>query len=172
MQSEKAIVVIRSPLDTFVSAFNQCLTGAHDRRIDDEDFKQNASVWADFCRNEISVWHEYYQFWQKVAIPVHFLRYEDLLMDPLGTLTGVMQFLLDKEKLEGTVIEKILHIVCGQKPPQMYQPRSGKFNANFDKFTDDQLKFFYQEAKDVIDWFGYSEIFTKEPLEEPKKNVE
>ena len=39
-------------------------------------------------------------------IPVYFIRYEDLVLDPEPVLTELFRFLLSMESLEGTVIEK------------------------------------------------------------------
>ena len=38
--------------------------------------------------------------------PVHFLRFEDLLTDPVGELEGVMKFLLAEPTLEGMNVQR------------------------------------------------------------------
>jgi hypothetical protein len=35
-------------------------------------------------------------------VPVHFVRYEDLFVDPKSTYEGIMRFFLDLKDLEGT----------------------------------------------------------------------
>ena len=43
-----------------------------------------------------------------MPIPVHVIRYEDLLAHPSEVMTQVFQFILGAESLEGTLIEKLI----------------------------------------------------------------
>ena len=45
-----------------------------------------------------------------VNIPVHIIRFEDLLPRPQETLTDLMRFLLCEKNLKGRVIEKYIEL--------------------------------------------------------------
>mmetsp|Transcript_21425 Transcript_21425/g.20591 ORF Transcript_21425/g.20591 Transcript_21425/m.20591 type:complete len:85 (+) Transcript_21425:379-633(+) len=51
----------------------------------------------------------------------------------------------------------------------MYQPRTGKSNANLDKYSKEMLAQLYEQGKDLLQKLGYEEIFTGVPMEDPKK---
>mmetsp|Transcript_22537 Transcript_22537/g.17039 ORF Transcript_22537/g.17039 Transcript_22537/m.17039 type:complete len:165 (+) Transcript_22537:224-718(+) len=132
VECEKAIVVIRNPLDAFPSGLCQILTGTHDMRIAEEEYKEVlGDDFGVFCKQDTLVWQDFHQYYLKLSIPVHFMRFEDIIGDPYNTFTEAMKFLLNKKSIKGTVIDKILQICCCDKPPQMYVPRSGKVNANY-----------------------------------------
>ena len=46
--AERAILLVRNPLDSIVSLFNMVCTGSHNKSIHDEDFTKFASAWDDF----------------------------------------------------------------------------------------------------------------------------
>jgi hypothetical protein len=60
-------------------------------------------------KQEIEVWLNFHTYWrekQAYNYPVYFFRYEDIISDPVKTLTGLFKFLLDVPSLEGTVVEE------------------------------------------------------------------
>jgi len=57
------------------------------------------------------VWYDFYKFWTNASIPVHFIRFEDILSDPKGVFTGVMQFLLNSKNIKGRAVEKYIDLV-------------------------------------------------------------
>ena len=42
---------------------------------------------------------------------------------------------MNVDDLKGTVIDQYLKIAISETSPQIYKPRLGKANANFDKFN-------------------------------------
>ena len=54
-------------------------TGSHDLSISDEDFVKHAKVWEEWVEQEVCIWKEFHDFWIKARIPVHIIRYEDIL---------------------------------------------------------------------------------------------
>jgi len=46
--SERAILLVRSPLDCMTSLFNMVCSGTHDLSIADEDFKKFFKTWNEF----------------------------------------------------------------------------------------------------------------------------
>ena len=50
--------------------------------------------------------HEYITETLSREIPIHIIRYEDLVIDPEHTLTECFKFLLETDSLEGTILEQ------------------------------------------------------------------
>ena len=93
---------------------------------------------------ELTVWRDFYNFWLNVDVPVHWIRFEDMVTNPNWVMTEAMKFLLEVEDLSGTVIEKIIDIVFAGKTPTAYEPRNGKLNQNLENYRPDQLEKYYQ----------------------------
>ena len=96
-------------------------------------------------------------------IPVHIIRFEDILANPKITMTKLFKFILNEPNIEGTIIEQYINLVVKDQAPQIYKPREGKSHLNYDKFTRDQLDFMFNYAKDLITNLGYDEHFTGLP---------
>ena len=47
-RAQRAIMLVRNPLDCITSLFNMVLSGTHDSSIADEDFQKFAANWTDF----------------------------------------------------------------------------------------------------------------------------
>ena len=72
-------MVVRSPIDAIVSLFNLTCTRSHNNSIIDEDFITFRDIWHDFIEEEIKGWALFHDFWLKAKIPVHIIRFEDIL---------------------------------------------------------------------------------------------
>ena len=64
--------------------------------------------WVKSCSNKMS---DYYKILiddciTKAKNPIYFLRYEDLVNEPVKELEGLFKFLLDLDSLEGTNIQE------------------------------------------------------------------
>jgi hypothetical protein len=46
--AERAILLVRNPMDCITSLYNMVATGSHNRSIEDNDFKKFPKVWGDF----------------------------------------------------------------------------------------------------------------------------
>ena len=46
--SERAILLVRSPIDCITSLFNMVSTDSHDLSISDEDYMKNYKLWNEF----------------------------------------------------------------------------------------------------------------------------
>ena len=46
--AERAILLVRNPLDSITSLFNMVCTGSHNRSIQDDDYKNFAPLWEEF----------------------------------------------------------------------------------------------------------------------------
>lgn len=72
-----------------------------------------------------------------------------------------MKFILNVDDLKGTRVEKYIQLAAQENSPQIYKPRRGKVNGNVDKFSPSQLEYMYQGATDIINNFGYEELFNQ-----------
>ena len=77
--AERAILLVRNPMDCITSLYNMVSTGSHNRSIHDGDYTKFPKVWADFIQQDITVWKDFHDFWLNAKIPVHIIRYEDIV---------------------------------------------------------------------------------------------
>jgi hypothetical protein len=116
---------------------------------------------------EITVWKDFHDFWLNSKIPVHLIRFEDIITNPKPTMMKLMRFILNEPNIEGTVIEKYIDLTVKEKAPEVYKPRQGQVNSNLDKYIQEELDFMFNYAKDQLVKFGYEETFTGKPSKEP-----
>jgi hypothetical protein len=83
----------------------------------------------------VTVWKDFHEFWLNSKIPVHIIRYEDILRDPKPTMTKLFKFILNISHIEGTLIEHYIDLAVKEKAPEIYKPREGKVNSNIEKFN-------------------------------------
>lgn len=57
--AERAILLVRSPLDCLPSFFNMLCSGSHNLSIADDDFTKFSKEWADFIDEEITIWNDF-----------------------------------------------------------------------------------------------------------------
>ena len=157
--AERCVLLVRSPLDCITSLFNMVCSGSHDLSIADDDFVKFEKQWAEFIEQEITVWRDFHNFWLKAKIPVHIIRYEDIVINPIPVLKNLCCFLLNVESVEGTKIEKYIELACKEKAPEVYKPRKGKVNANKLKFKPIQIDFMKDYNGDMLEKFGYGHLF-------------
>ncbi len=134
--AERAILLVRSPLDCIPSFFNMLCSGSHNLSIADDDFQKFSKEWADFIEEEITVWRDFIQFWIDSGIPTHIIRYEDILTRPSQTLHNLMQFVFNQTDIDQTVLSHFIQIIVAQqKVPEVYKPRKGKIDDNRAKYS-------------------------------------
>lgn len=133
--AERCILLVRSPLDCVTSLFNMVCSGSHDRSITDDDFVKFSTHWAQFIEQEITVWKDFHDFWLKAKIPVHIIRYEDIVLRPEPTLNDLMKFILNVDSIDGTKVQKFINLAVQEKAPEIYKPRKGKVDKNRSKFN-------------------------------------
>jgi len=160
--SERCILLVRSPLDCVTSLFNMVCSGSHDRSITDEDFVTFKNHWAQFIEQEITVWKDFHDFWLKAKIPVHIIRYEDIVLRPEPTFTDLMKFILNVDTIENTRVAKYIKLAILEKAPEIYKPRKGKVNSNRAKFNPSQLEFMCDYAQELLTRLDYAPLFLSE----------
>ena len=96
----------------------------------------------DFTCDRIN---EYFKFYldiaEKFKIPVHFVRYEDLVDDKYNVLIQLFKFILGVDSLTGTVIEQRIkeYVDLGEDVGVVYKLKKIDFNKSSTKFTDNQI---------------------------------
>lgn len=158
--AERCVLCVRNPIDCITSLFNMVCTGSHNKSIHNADYSKFYQQWSEFIEQEITVWKDFHDFWLSAKIPVHLIRFEDILQNPKTTLMSLMQFILNEDDLTGTVVERYIELAVKDKAPEIYKPREGKVvNVNISKFSRDQMDFMYQYAKEMLTNFGYLDTF-------------
>ena len=132
--AERSILLVRNPLDAIVSVFNLFSTRSHTLSVTEDTYTRFSNVWKSYVEGELKVWREFHKFWLASKIPVHIVRFEDLVSNPNSTLIELMKFVLNVKTLENTRIETYIKLATNQPAPQKYKPRNGKAYANRDKF--------------------------------------
>jgi hypothetical protein len=92
------------------------------------------------------VWKDFHEFWLNSKIPVHIIRFEDIIGEPKNTMMNLFKFLLNTTEIEGTNIEKYIDLTVKENAPEIYKPREGKVNTNNDKFNKAHLDFMFSYA--------------------------
>lgn len=157
--AERAVLLVRNPVDSITSLFNMVCTGSHNRSIDDDDYLKFSQMWSEFIQQDITVWNDFHEFWTNAKIPVHIVRYEDIVNDPKPALKSLLEFIMNVDDLKGTTIEANLELAISETSPQIYKPRLGKANANFDKFNRIQLDFITEYSYKFLKMFDYYDLF-------------
>ncbi|CAN0041402.1 unnamed protein product [Pylaiella littoralis] len=92
-EGDRAILLIRNPFDAVDSYFNMALTNTHDQSLHDSVYEEFQEFWGGMIRNEFKVWERFHLHWLSITVPVHVVRYEDLLSTPERTLTDLVAFI-------------------------------------------------------------------------------
>lgn len=54
------------------------------------------------------MWVDFHEFWMNAKIPVHVIRYEDIVQKPEPTLRSLLEFIMNVETIEGTKLDHYL----------------------------------------------------------------
>ena len=118
------------------------------------------------------MWRDFHRFWLDAKVPVYIVRFEDLVERPEPTLQGLLEFILNVETIEGTLVQKYLKLAVGEQSPQIYKPRAGKANGNFDKFDKIHLDFLIEYAYKYLRMLGFYDKYLEhgaDPIDEDVK---
>ncbi|MFS8160580.1 MAG: sulfotransferase domain-containing protein [Candidatus Roizmanbacteria bacterium] len=110
MSAGRAVLLVRNPLDIIVSQFMMAVTLTHSRSVSNDFPVEFAAEWQWLVKAQAVLWNQFFQYWIELAkskkIPVHIIRFEDLLTKKREIITGTFEFLLGVEKTEGLYIGK------------------------------------------------------------------
>lgn len=154
--AERCILCVRNPIDCITSLFNMVCSGSHNKSIQNSDYEQFFALWSEFVKQEITVWKDFHEFWLKAKVPVHLIKFEDILTNPKETMVNLMQFILNSD-ITGTNMERYIDIAVKEQAPEIYKPREGKINTNLAKFSQDDLDFMFKHAQELILDLGYGD---------------
>lgn len=101
-----AIILVRNPIDLIMSKTLK------------ETFAFDEAM--EKIENLIDEWKEFYKYWIESPIPVHIVRYEDLLYEPAEILTEICKFLLGVKNLVNTKLDYAIRNVCEMKVENIY----------------------------------------------------
>lgn len=167
----KIMIIVRNPLDAFMSWLELVQHGNHATKSDFELSREYPEYWdwwiKDICEIYARWFGVYLEDARKKNVPILFIRFEDLLLDPEPSLYKMMQFLIGKKDLTGTNGERRVKevIAKGAKATQnVYRLKSTtlKFNSQVKNYNDEQLALVQDRLGDVIHTFGYAKS-SKEP---------
>lgn len=143
-KSNKIIVCVRCPYDIMVSKMNFIPIHNHGGLINEDFQKDIPEKWGALvteCAKDIKEYHERVFKDLVPQVPVYFIRYEDMVLDPQTNLEKLFCFILGKESIKGLNIEKRIEsiIQMGHGASVAYEQKAQKmgikFNKNIDKFT-------------------------------------
>jgi hypothetical protein len=92
--------------------------------------------------------------------PIHFTRYEDMVVDIVPPSKKVLEFILDTEDLTDTNAMELLkrHAAKGKGASQVYQTKAttGIANAHKHRYTKTQIDYFKKKMGHILYFFGYT----------------
>lgn len=159
--NQKTVLLIRSPLDCIISLFHMDSTATHDCSIADSDFVSYKSWWEGYLKNEITVWRDFHNFWMKQDVPIHIIRYEDLVARPGEIMPDLMRFVFGTKDIDGTLLESYINIAVAEGAKKTYKPRVGKANANMDKYTQELLDNVAKSCPEQLKCLGYYHLLNQ-----------
>lgn len=56
------------------------------------------------------MWKDFHEFWLKSRVPVHLIRFEDILNEPKETMMDLFKFVLNSKEVKGTNIETLIDL--------------------------------------------------------------
>jgi len=120
----------------------------------------------------LGVWKDFHDFWLGASIPVHIIRYEDIVSNPKYAMTELLKFVLNVESLAGTRIEKYIALGTSIESPQVYKPRKGFIGKNSEKFNEQFLVLTRQVLAELLKNFDYERLIVSGLTELPTPNLE
>ena len=154
--TNKAIVLVRNPVDCIYAHFCMLATRDVEKKLTQEEFEGMQEQWEKFVEQELEIWRDFHDYWLiEPIIPTYIVRYEDLLTAPYKTLLGMFKFLLNVKDLSSTLIDSLLKQECDEDNKDYYKQKK-PFYA-IDKYTEDQLKFIRTHAGQTLLRLGYVE---------------
>ena len=108
--ANKVIVIVRNPLDTNISWLHLVAMNNHATKSPfdyEKDYPQFFDWWIKDCNTHINSWMmQMMKDSRHRDVPMLFIRFEDLVMNPEPELYNLMRFLLGIRDLTGTNAER------------------------------------------------------------------
>ena len=71
---QRAILLVRHPINAIDSYFNMQLSASHTLSLCESEFERFASVWQDHIEMETRVWKRFHEYWLSRKIPILIVR--------------------------------------------------------------------------------------------------
>ena len=114
-QVQKCVLIIRNPLDVVHSYFHNMGSKTHHQSMTQEDVQKKQYLLDEMIPMFIEDFNAFYDFWLNHEIPIHLIRYEDILENPVKELTNLFKFLLEIEDTSEIGLEqKVYNVVHGK----------------------------------------------------------
>jgi len=144
---DRAIVLVRNPIDVMSSMFLFINTGSHSMTCKEKINEAFPAEWDEWIHVVVAMIKEYYEFIRATvvpSIPVFFCRYEDITINSKQVLSDSFRFMLNAPDIAGTVLQhKIDKVTAGPFQCQrIYKLKSTQtLNRCIDLYTQDQKDF-------------------------------
>jgi hypothetical protein len=153
---DRAILVVRNPLDVIESYF-----------FWKRDVAGKKAEWDENMRVTTAEWRAHTKHWLAAACPVHRVRYEDLKSRPAEELAAILRWLgyeVAPKQIEAAVaagqIENMREL--NQELGEKFF-RRGEVGKSYASFNAEQLAFVRTELGELIELFGYGDLTTPRP---------
>jgi hypothetical protein len=180
--ASSVIVLVRNPYDAIDSYWNMNATCTHTETVVDGVYQRYRHFFNRLVQNEIKVWLDYLTYWERQrqdrGVNVLFVRYEDVLRDPAGQVTQMLQFALYRHNSDETIMpdlsefwqHRIRHAISGKSAGSfgVYRPRtingtSQSFGKSLKRYSRELLSYIEDTAEQrssedtqFLRRFGYS----------------
>lgn len=168
----RAIYIIRNPLDVAVSFSNH-----NSQSIDQTIAIMNDSNYA-FCqrktglknqlRQNLLTWNEHVKSWENASeIAVHFIRYEDMKLDPLNAFkkaVGFMALDMGETQIEKAIVKSDFSVLKEQEENEGFREKPSHTNSFFRKgqvgdwrnhLTNEQAAKIIVDHQEIMKKYGY-----------------
>lgn len=141
--ANKVICIVRNPLDTNLSWLHLCSMNNHSTKTPfdfEKEYPNYFDWWVKDCCTHINSWMNQMMRDAKFReVPILFIRFEDLVMNPQPELYNIMRFMLGVKDLTGTNAERRIKevIAMDASATQTYALKDStkKNNANAHRYT-------------------------------------
>jgi hypothetical protein len=143
-----AIVLIRNPVDVIMS-----------KVLCDTNYYEDAFNKIDEIIDE---WKQFHKYWINAPVPVHLVRYEDLVMEPEEILKQLCKYLLGIKSIENTKLEYVIKQVTSNaaKIDKKYLAYDFVISEEYNKFITADLsekiqKSFFLKLNKMLQKYNY-----------------
>jgi len=167
--SKCAIYFVRNPLDVCVSYSNHSVKEIQNTialLLNEGASLAGKKSWQ--LRQIIMSWKSHVQSWStQIMIPVHFIRYEDMIQMPIETFGSIVNFLelgFEKERLEKAILNSDFKILQQMEHDNGFRERlqnckqffwKGKIGNYRDYLSEEQINRIVDYNYDTMRQFGY-----------------
>lgn len=162
--AQRALLLVRNPVNAIRSYFNMLLTGTHTHSIAPSEYSRFGEVWQQHVKEEVVFWLEYHRWWLSQPVPLRVVRYEDLADKvPGGARLPAMQRMCEflhgetHTAFRAAATTAAAHGDASQSPPplvlppvrldgfetagEVYTPRAAAVGTDWTHFTPELQEF-------------------------------